>query len=345
MSGEKTEVTVQPATDASVERFHTEPQTDLESFKEAPRYQGGGTHDMEDRGFGSGIGVAQRGENDPDQQQTYTPAEVPSFVQENSHVASLPQEDPDYWKKMYGQSENEKGEIRRAVADEVAQLKAELAAMRATMPQQPGQPYPGATPGYPAQPQYGPQQPQYAQQGQQPQLPETYFPDKEEGDYVEVKDVDRLVAQAIAPAVLQLNAQQQALYQQQMAAMKNAAGITPVVEQKLLAECPWMQQLPDGPAKVQAMQDYMKQRTQQQQPRQPAPQQAQVNPEQAAARRVTYIESGQAAKSTESEVPLGQRIMQEYAQARNAAEKKAVLMKYGMQHVNDWGSDVWGPAR
>jgi hypothetical protein len=60
---------------------------------------------------------------------------------------------------------------------------------------------------------------------------------------------------------------------------------------------------------------------------------------------VTYVESQQAAKSSESEVPLQQRIAQEMAGAKTAAQKKAILMKYGMQQANDWGPDVWGPAR
>lgn len=156
-----------------------------------------------------------------------------------------------------------------------------------------------------------------------------------------------MLRSVVAPAVMQLHTQTLELQRQQVQAMKSAVGITPDVEAKLNAECPWLQSVPDGVARIQAMQGYVRQRQAQAPQAQQASQQAQaqVSPQQAAARRVTYIESNGAARSAESEVPLQQRIAQEFGQAQGAAAKKAVLMKYGMQQANDWGSDVWGPAR
>jgi hypothetical protein len=310
------------------------PENAGEQFElEAPRHQGGGTHDPNDRGYGSGIGVAQRGENNIELEAPETPT-VPDFVADPFEDINPPAPDQN-WQQMYGQSENEKGQWRKTANEamtELAQLKAELGVMRnATSP---------ATPGYPAQ--YStPQQPAQAQQAQ---MPETFFPDKSPDDIVETKDVDALVRNVVGPAVMQLQQQQQQLYAETLAAQKRAAGITPDVEAKMAAECPWLQSIPEGPARIQAMQGYAQQRRQAQ-PGKAAPATAQVSPDQAAARRVTYIESGKAATPSESEVPVQQRIAQEWAQAKNAADKKAILIKYGMQHVNDWGPDVWGPAR
>jgi hypothetical protein len=323
-------ITNRPATEADVQAFHNEERATL---AEAPRFQGGGQHDTQDRGVGSGIGVAQRGAHDPEY-TTPPPPEVPNFVQDNVPRAS--QQD---FQQMYGQSENEKGQWRKTATEAMAELekmKLELGAMRAAVT-------PNAATGYPQPQTYGAPQPAQAQQA--PQLPETFFPEKEPGDFMEAKDVDALVRNVLAPAVLQLNQQQLQLQQQSVAAQKAAAGITPIVEAKLNAECPWLQAVPEGPTRIQAMQGVLQQlkAAQPQQPQQP--QQTRVAPEAAAARRVTYVESQQAAKSSESEVPLQQRIAQEMAGAKTAAQKKAILMKYGMQQANDWGPDVWGPAR
>jgi len=313
----------------------TAPENAGEAFEiEAPRFQEGGQHDLHDRGYGSGIGVHQRGANDPN---AHAPdqATVPDFVQsdraEQANLVSMPQEQPNY-QQMYGQSENEKGQWRKTAdqaMQELTQLRAELGALRAVQPQHQYQQAPAQAPA--------------AQQ-----LPDTFFPGKEEGDLVEVKDVDAMVRSAIAPAVMQIHNQQQQLYQQQMAAQKAASGITPAIEQQVMAEAPWLNSVQEGPARIQAMQSFIATRQQAQAPRGQnpnAPQQAQVNPEQAAARRVTYIESGQQTKPSETEVPVQQRIAQEFSQATTAADKKKVLMKYGMNRVNDWGPDVWGPAR
>ncbi len=318
MTSDKMVVTSHPATKSSIQKF-----------AEGDRFQAGGQHDLEDRGLGSGVGVHQRGANDPAVKMPEVP-ELPAFVQD------APVEAPEQnFQQMYGQSENEKGKWRKTAEEamnELAQMKTELAGMRAA----------SATPGYTTpQPTY----PQVAQPTVASQLPETFFPDRSENDIVEIKDVDAMLKNLVAPAVLQLNQQQQYLQQQAAQTAKVSAGITPAIEQQLIAECPWVQQVPDGPARVQAMQGLMQQRQAAQPTAAPQPQSTQVNPEQAAARRVTYVESGGAATPHETEIPLQQRVAQEWAGAKTAKQKRDILIKYGMQHANDWGPDVWGPVR
>lgn len=309
-----------PATDQSIQEFSKQSM-------QGERFQDGSRFDTETRGFGSGV---SRGEA-----RSYDPADAPAAPKEQDFVppvAPAPVEDDiDHWKRLYGQSENEKGELRQNMQSEIAQMRNELAGMRAAIPQQYNQP---AATG-----QYQPVQ----QPTQAAQLPETFFPNRGENDIVEIKDVDEMLKTLVAPAVMQLNQQQQALQAQAAQQAKAAAGITPSIEQKLAAECPWITQVPDGQARIEAMRGIMQTRPSQGLPAQP--QSVQVSPEQAAARRVTYVESGKAVTSSEGEVPIQQQIAQEYGAARNLAEKKAVLIKHGMQHVNDWGPDAWGPVR
>ena len=120
-----------------------------------------------------------------------------------------------------------------------------------------------------------------------------------------------MVKSAIAPAVYQLWQQQQQQQSEFFNQQKMAMGITPQIEQQLSATYQWINHLPHG-EKLQAMKQLMSQQGQEE-PKRPQPKQTMVSPEQAAARRVTYIESGQKSKPSESEIPLQQRIAQEFS--------------------------------
>lgn len=320
---EKVESTATPASEASIE-----------DFMRGSEWMGGNQNDYLDRGIGSGIGVSQRGADPFEVEPTpLTPEQASGQV------------DTD-WQKLYGNSENEKGAWRRTAQEAMSQLeqmKAELEQMRQAFnqPQQPGYGY--------AQPQQA-QHPNYAAQSytQQPyQLPQTFFPDKQEGDYVEVKDVDNLVKSAIAPAVMQLWQQTAELQRMQLEASKATQGITPQIERTIVTRYPWIAHMPEGPARIQAMADIMRGSQpgggqSQVQSRAPAsqPTPTGIHPAEAAARRVVYVESGQKAATGNEEMPLQQRIEQEFNAARTAEEKRKVLMKYGMAQVNDFGRDV-----
>jgi hypothetical protein len=314
-SGEKT-VTQGAATDGSIEEFIA-----------GESYQEGGRFDANDRGMGSGVGEPQIPGNYAEPEAP--PQEAP-FVQQTGGG-----EAPQDFKKMYGDSENEKGEWRRTATEamqQLEQLKAELGSMRAAYAQPPQAPV-----YQPPQMQYAqPQMPQ-AQPQPQVQFPDTYFPGKAEGDFLEPSDVDS-VFQRVDAAVQNLQQQGFALYQQQLQFMKTQAGIDPQTEQRIASQHPWIAQMPEGPAKVQAMQK-MVQVEQAKPPARPtAPTPVKVSPEQAAARRVTYIENNQQKSHTEAEIPVQQRVAQEMAAAKTAFEKRKVLEKYGMGTANDWGA-------
>ncbi len=67
---------------------------------------------------------------------------------------------------------------------------------------------------------------------------------------------------------------------------------------------------------------------------------AQVSPSQAAARRVTYIESGTGKAATDDEGrSVYEQVKAEFDAAKTAREKKAVLIKHGIGVSHDWGPD------
>lgn len=263
---------------------------------------------------------------------------------------------PADYQQLYGNEANEKGKWRRTAEEALAELnqaKAELAALRNF---QAGQGAPtGYPPAYGYQPQYQPAYqptyaPQYATAPNVPQIPQNSattaptpmnFFNKEAGEFIEVSEMNKVLGEVVAPAVMQLWQQQQMLQQAQVAAMKMTAGITPQVEQRLTMSFPWLQSIQDGPPRIAAMQDVLARESQQPTAPVRAPQATQ-SPVEAAARRVTYIESsGQRSMKGPGEGPTVAQIMkEEFDKAQTAAEKKAVLLKYGTQQVNDFGPGV-----
>jgi len=191
MKSEKFEVTDKPATDGSIE-----------NFMRGEAYQPGSRHALDDKGMGSGIGVPNNSrELPPDEripEQDFLPPDTSGL---DADLAD--------WKARYGNSENEKGQWRKTATEAVDELKraqTELAQLRAGFNAPPPQPayqgYQSTAPTYPQQ---------IAPPQQTPVIPETFFPGKEDNDVVEVADVNRMVRELIAPAVLQLHNQQQAM--------------------------------------------------------------------------------------------------------------------------------------
>ena len=320
MASEKIEITPSPATEGDINRF---------LLGEGGEFQEGGRYSSTPTGYGSGPEYDRQVYDEGIQEQ-------PPRTEEALYAPQGAQEGQDF-RQLYGRSENEKGQWRRVAEDamtQLEQLKGELALLRNATSTTAN--YPPSQQGYnvvstPTQQQ---QPVDYSQM-----LPATYFPNKQPNDVVEVAEVDQLVRGAIGPAVLQLQQQQQALWAQQIAAMKASAGITPAVEARLVSTHPWLNNVQDGQPRIAAMQSIIVQASQPAQPTQAAPQPL-VNPTQAAARRVTYVESGRPTSPDGAGKPLQQIIAEEFAQAKTSAEKRAVLMKYGAQRANEFGSSV-----
>lgn len=344
MPSEKVEVTQRTATDADIAAFVR---------GEDNSYVDGSRYDIEPRGVGSGDNYvrSQLDARELAQEQPRLAEErmlsTDPYTAPNPEWQQSQQPQDQNWQQMYGREANEKGQWRRTAEEamaELQQLRGEIAQLRSG---QYGPPYadPGSYTPPPQQQQYY-QQPQYAypqQQVQQPatpQLPETYFPGRSAEDTVEVREVDALIKNSIAPAVFQLHLQQQALLAAQLASAKAAVGITPQVEQRLLATHPWLQNMVDSPQRVQAMRDILQRPVQPVSPAVAAQQQPLMNPAQAAARRVTFVESGKPAQNAPDEGPtLEQIIAREFSAAKTAAEKRAVLLKHGVGQYNDWGPE------
>lgn len=324
------------ATDAAIQAFIRENEEE---------WQDGARHQADVQGMGTG----------PDSERArlaaakvQSPPPAPN-VQERLMSDEPPA--PNY-QQLYGQETNEKGKWRRTAEDALAELnqaKSELAALRNM---QVGQGAPtGYPPAYAYQPPAQAYQPQYAYPYGQPQVPQVpqapqvpsqmNFFNKDAGEFIEVSEMNKVLSEVVAPAVMQLWQQQQSLQQAQVVAMKMGAGITPQVEQRLAVSFPWLQSIQDGPPRIAAMQDILNRESQQPTAPVRAPQATQ-SPVEAAARRVTYIESA----SNRSQAgpgegkTLDQIIAEEYSKATTAAEKRAVLLKYGGQQVNDFGPDV-----
>lgn len=331
MAAEKIEVTQREATDADIASFIS---------GEGNEWKDGSRFSQEVDGYGSGVQAEQL------RMATLAANEIPQplteeRLYENSpeQRLNLPPEEQNY-RSLYGRSENEKGQWRRAATDalaELQQLKSEIAALRAGQ----GASYASPNAYAPSQPQpsYAPAaEPDYASM-----LPETFFQGKNPGDVVDVSEVDQVFKQMIGPAVLKLWHQQQEITKQQNFLAKRAAGITPQVEQSLLTNYPWLNNVPDGQARIAAMQDIIQRPSQPVSPAAVAQaQQPIMNPMQAAARRAVYVESGKpTSPSPDGGATLQQRMAAEFAQAKTAAEKRAVLMRYGARQVNDFGPDVF----
>lgn len=309
----------------------TSQEMSFDEFMQGVEHQDGGRHDLNPRGMSS---VPQESGVDTNHTVDLGPSVYVPEQQFNPQTHQMPEQQVPLeqdWKRLYGQSENEKGELRR----EVNTLREEVAAMRSAWnPQAQYQPaYATPTYTYP-QPQWQAQQTQTA-----PQVPVTFFEGKEDGEVVEVGEVNRLMRETVAPAVWQLYTQQLEMQKQQIAMQKLAAGISLAVEQKLLTSRPWLANVPDGFPRIQAMQEILKQEANQQGVPTPQPP-TNIPPHQAAVRRVTYVEPGTGQTSAPVMDP-NERFKQEWAKTRTAAEKRALLERYGIGRANDFGPEYY----
>lgn len=179
----------------------------------------------------------------------------------NAHgrpALNLPTDDEDTdlakFKKLYGDSENEKGELRRQNA-ELAEALDALANQIDSLTQQPPNPY-GAQ---------GPQQPypQYPQYGTPPTYPYNTQPQYNTGrnrldeikdeDYINGQQLKELIAENIAPAfqVAWQEAQQAKAMAAQMAraaaeAQRASSGLTKTDEILLMGKNKWLRALPEA---------------------------------------------------------------------------------------------------
>ncbi len=239
----------QEATEGDIANFQNEGQrqADHENFQDfmnGEQYQEGGRHDLNPRGL-STDDVHRRTEllNHP---QVIMPEEQ-TFVQ----GAPQPQQEPQDFQRLYGQSENEKGELRKELAarmDELTAIKLETAAGSVqlpqffnALPQQAQQPQPQA------QPQFNP--------SQSPRIVQ-----KADGEPMFAEDVEEVLRTNVAPAIFQM--QQQVQFSQAQVAEankrlfeveKSRLNISAQEERMFVAQNPWLQNVQDPNAYLQAL--------------------------------------------------------------------------------------------
>lgn len=189
------------------------------------------------------------------------------------------QEELARFKKLYGDSENEKGELRR----QFQELNEAFTGLMAQVESQ------SATP--PA-PQWGPVAPQ-----QYPAPAPQFNPlaDIDDDSFVEGKKVKRLIEEGIAPAIAGLYQQLQQTQARAAAAERQAAmqaraalGITQLDEYRLTGKNPWLRNLPE-PQRLQAMQA-LKAQERAVSPQQQVPTQTPSEAQQRVLSKVTFVE-------------------------------------------------------
>lgn len=240
------------------------------------------------------------------------------------------------WQRLYGQSENEKGEWRRKAAELEETLNLVLNQQQPqpqpTMPANYSMPYQGQQPVYGNQPQVDP------------------FEGMGDDDVVQGKQVKQLIGQHVAPYMWQLHQQTQAahqevaqLRQQQFTAAKRSAGIDNLTELRFKAKYPQVAGMPDSVEKLNLMQALMKV----EQPTQAAPvppiTTQSTNPTQNIVRRVTYTESnrGVAGEPNTDRNSLFQAKMAEAAKQPfhlRANAMKAVFKEFEVPQINTFGT-------
>ena len=374
MAGEVRVVT--QTTDADVAAFHSDDaeRQDLRSLMEGTQVQQGGQHDMLARGM-----TSDRGEfnQPPDFTDVHPlmPAEQP-FVQPQgqpkpvSQPAGQPGEQD--FRQLYGRSENEKGELRRALKEQLdsynalAQQVTQMQSLLAQPPQYNGngynsnayfQPAPYPTYDQPVGHQYS-QVPARIGHGQPPQeyRGPSRFVAKPDGEMMYAEDVEATFNSTVAPAMFNTYqvAEQARRDTQELRAMlldqaKASRGITPQVEAQAIIERPWIRNLQHQPqAYLAALTDYTTARNSAQvlaktgQPHQAMPQAVMPATAQAAGRRITYIEGapGQATVDPGAQpnqfAQDMQSAMQEHHPSKRADLMRKVFAKHGMTQTNDW---------
>lgn len=363
------EVFVNTPTTGDVANFHDDTARTLEfqKFMEGTPVSEGGQHDMLQRGI-----TTDRGEwnQPPDSTGQYPLMPQESQFAHQQVVEQPPQGQPQpptqgqNWQQLYGRSENEKGDLRRALKEQMdanAQLMVQMQQFLSTPPAPQGvynggysNPYPTPQPVYGQNNGYSQVQPQISYT--QPQLPQRFLP-VQDGQVPMAEDVEAMVRNYIAPGIG--DAYQQAQLARQeinetrqllLAQAKQAAGITPQVETQALLERPWIRNLQHRPQEyLQALGDYKGSRTAQDVYNRTAPGVPQVPqptyPASAApvTRRITYIEGAPQGGTTSDPGAQPNQFLVELTAAakephlgKRANAMRAVYAKYGVSETNDW---------
>ncbi len=305
------------ATAADVDAFHAESpaqrEADLQKVMEGERHMQGGQHDLQPRGITSSsfeqdeAALVRASEF---QNQNYPQPQAATFVQDpiqGPQVGPVVEQD---FQKLYGNSENEKGDLRRALNEQVElnnRLISETNQMRYVQPQQPV---------YAPQPTQGVSFNPHSPVNQAPQpiapAPNARLLEKDAGEFVTGEDLDQVYNTGFAPRMQ--NMQDQIAYLastlqknqiDNLNQQKAQNGITPQIEFQLIQENGWLRNIPDPGSYLNALVDLNKQKqTAALAQRQGGAVQAavqvqaqagvpQVNPAiQEVARRVTYVERG-----------------------------------------------------
>lgn len=208
-----------------------------------------------------------------------------NFALQSLAPNQIPQADEsEHWKRLYGQGENEKGELRRQLEEANRQRAEQTELMNQLLSAM-------QTPNYGPQVNYG-GRPQF--------MPTPYveprnpLADRDENDVLSVRDIRKLIEEEVKPNFNSLYMQTMQLMDQQTAASRRAAaGITPLEEFQLTRENPWLASLATEAQRVDAMASLKKMRAQTTQAAQTVAQQVQTQTAQQVGpviRRLTTVE-------------------------------------------------------
>ena len=282
------------ATDGSIEEFQNDAlrQTDAEAFSTFMRGEQthhGGRHDLQSRGLSSDD-IPQRTD------ALLNPYQQPGQPEEELYVQQ-PQQPQQDFRQLYGQSENEKGELRAQLSDAMNRLTSLEQEKLAASLQLPNF-FPGNNPS-PAPP---------VQQAQPNNVRREFDPslvprlvDKEDGEPMFAEDVDALLRNKVAPVIYDLQQRLEEANnvavqsnQRMFEAEKARMGITPAMERTIVAQNPWLQGMRDPSSYLAALGNLKAKVEAQplQAPPQGVAQPTFTQPQRQAVRQRTFVERG-----------------------------------------------------
>ena len=340
------------ATDGDLAVFQNDQQRemDLQEFMQGQNHQEGGRHDLDPRGLSSQnfnesydhLIDGGNGNNQLEAENTYRPS--PSGQD---------------FRKLYGQSENEKGELRRALQAQLdmhQQLMAEVAALKGSYGQAQQQP----PPQFWNNGQQQGQQFQYQQQPvaqQQVQLPK--FINKSDDEMLLPSDVNRVLTEQVAPYVFAVQAQAQQAQQAALQAQQQLfetqklnIGLTQQLEMQILQRKPWLRSINDPSAYLSSMAGELAE-IKRSTPSmsngngggvQYAPQSPQ--PQQRILRRVSYVEGGGGTSNAQDRQNVNpqealqaawqETLNMEFGKPERAKRQREILRKLGIDEVTGY---------
>lgn len=334
-----------------------EQQANFQEEMNGVRHQGGTQHDLQTKGYSSDNSV----EDARNFQQTQwndleTNVQVPLHNYQGDQVANQD------FQNMYGQSENEKGELRKALQAQMDANNQLLSRMnQVSNPQTPLPQFFAASPQRQEQPVNSPQV-QNTAVPQSPNFKDVRFLAKEDDEMVLASDLNKVIQEQVAPYVYDAYQQaaearnQTSVVQKQLfESQKLQMGITPQIEQMAIAQQPWMANVGTPEAYLGALHNFKAtmdraQLLEQQQPN-PIPQARQnvsSNPQaRRMVRRTTYVEGqGQAMAGEPSQGPSNAMAQWEAAWsqsealpfAERAAVQRELLKTRGVGQVSGYRS-------